>query len=752
MRVKDALSDDFIRQEWWFVESNTVENCLDEVAEWFVGCTLNTGEQSAATSGSSSTTCVGKDGVWFWYQDCDDALKKCAEATLTCDDIQHEFEAAACDWTSERTESCHKHHECYDTEIEACAKNCRLIQHRVVGRKAELEIIHRIKCMLNALLANNEQHASGTAESDDAGDKTSRLARCKTMGDRIDSSTYQLPTTAGSDTGGLDLLNITCQGPKKKTTVLTQSTSAFNHPVSPGVTAAGAHRWMIDLNGGSGNGDGVEEFDTQVDSHWRPGWRKSDYLAWEDEYPRGSQDDTVTGCGEDDVLGSTDTSKKCAADATQNKVTIEMEEETTGYSGATVERFSFSNGHKYNSKTGTATVMTKADGTETTGASTKNMVHRMPKMYQKWGYGCSTGYRPCTSSFIRASYGFLNGYADAARAPCTKCDGTFKNAQGTSDSSSVMDDPCNWATQMSHSNNADARFDSGNSGNNNGVAWTTYGDVGDNARASATQHGSSNTALAICECFHSRDPNFCTTDMASVAKTCSGGSTAQSGYYCHDDHRNTNWDASCLETVLTGSLGCNGIQDRDTCLSSRDGRTHESGKVNNQPCVWCGAGAQSCGTNNKCEPYAWLVDYGTFQAGTHEVAACTGKAPVHSFDFPYVDQGSGACVVRGASGQSYDSAGWFLYARDRGTTAGALTSSQKVRENKVGLDSPTYKRWVKEAWKLCLENDANVKFVSVFNDGGFRCYTTSTCVPTWAECMHCKANYGSEGHAWSKAA
>jgi len=104
-------------------------------------------------------------------------------------------------------------------------------------------------------------------------------------------------------------------------------------------------------------------------------------------------------------------------------------------------------------------------------------------------------------------------------------------------------------------------------------------------------------------------------------------------------------------TVLTGvtatsiGYGCNSIQDRDTCLASRDGRTHESGKVNNQPCVWCGTETGSCGTNgsNKCEPYAWLADVGKFKANTHEVAPCP-EVRTWSLGGCTDTNGNGACL------------------------------------------------------------------------------------------------------------
>ena len=37
--------------------------------------------------------------------------------------------------------------------------------------------------------------------------------------------------------------------------------------------------------------------------------------------------------------------------------------------------------------------------------------------------------------------------------------------------------------------------------------------------------------------------------------------------------------------------------------------------------------------------------------------------------------------------------------------------------------------WLQAAWAKCLAKDANTKFVSVWFDAGYRCYTGTTCNP-----------------------
>merc|ERR1719235_2463488 len=60
---------------------------------------------------------------------------------------------------------------------------------------------------------------------------------------------------------------------------------------------------------------------------------------------------------------------------------------------------------------------------------------------------------------------------------------------------------------------------------------------------------------------------------------------------------------------------------------------------------------------------------------------------------------------------------------------------------KKDFSTPEYKAWVDKAWKLCMQKNAQVKFVSVWTDAGYRCYTSSIC----------SANGDSDTKTWKKA-
>jgi len=477
------LRNSYIQQEWWFTERTTMESCLDDVAEWFSG-----------TDASGSTNTVGETGIWWKYQSCNEELQHCAEATLTCDDIQHDFEYAACEWTHSRHQSCQNHKTCYTQQIDQCAANCKIIQQRVVGRKAEYEIIQRIQCMLRALLANNDQHLGvdddGTSNAD-TDNKTQRLERCKAMGDYEDSGNKML-------TYGLDQLNITCQGPKKKD------------------LSASPSEWKIDLDENCVTSincaSSEEEFSTGIYSRWKPGWRTSDYLAWSDEFPRHTY--TPTTCAHDDTK-----SNDCA-DTTSGRRFVQAAEEedpaVSAYSGATKERLAGWGGarqHNHNSKS-------------VSSGGTSNMVHRKSKTYQNWGFDCSVAYKPCSHFFLKTEYKFLHTLTHAERTPCTKCTEDFD------DSSTTLDDPCAYSTIAGHIRTfsststtleSTTRFYShrdATSANLTGQMWADL-DSSDSGsgRDSVQNH---------CQCFHSRDSNFCTNLNPSSGESCYDYCTASS--------------------------------------------------------------------------------------------------------------------------------------------------------------------------------------------------------------------------------
>ncbi|CAK9048391.1 unnamed protein product [Durusdinium trenchii] len=75
--------------------------------------------------------------------------------------------------------------------------------------------------------------------------------------------------------------------------------------------------------------------------------------------------------------------------------------------------------------------------------------------------------------------------------------------------------------------------------------------------------------------------------------------------------------------------------------------------------------------------------------------------------------GAGHC----SSGQIYSSSAWEL-----GRTSVGVK----------GFDTPEYEAWVQEAWAKCVAKDAGAKYVSVWTDAGYRCYTATACDPNGA--------------------
>merc|ERR550534_3571746 len=85
-----------------------------------------------------------------------------------------------------------------------------------------------------------------------------------------------------------------------------------------------------------------------------------------------------------------------------------------------------------------------------------------------------------------------------------------------------------------------------------------------------------------------------------------------------------------VECLVWNRLGCGRIEDKKTCLTSRDGRdlsTINGFKIGGQPCVWCGAACTDSGPE-MCQPFDWVVHgqgvaFKTFIAADHyRVAGC----------------------------------------------------------------------------------------------------------------------------------
>jgi len=74
------------------------------------------------------------------------------------------------------------------------------------------------------------------------------------------------------------------------------------------------------------------------------------------------------------------------------------------------------------------------------------------------------------------------------------------------------------------------------------------------------------------------------------------------------------------------------------------------------------------------------------------------------------DEGFGHC----RSGQIYSSRAWELASSSGG---------------EKGFNTPEYAAWRTRAWELCMNRNAEVHYVSVWVDAGYRCYTTTNCQP-----------------------
>ncbi|CAK9064941.1 unnamed protein product [Durusdinium trenchii] len=121
-------------------------------------------------------------------------------------------------------------------------------------------------------------------------------------------------------------------------------------------------------------------------------------------------------------------------------------------------------------------------------------------------------------------------------------------------------------------------------------------------------------------------------------------STKSEGFECYvkqDQDRESKLamirpqDDSCLRSEVKG---CGALKDRYSCLSSKDGSSTGDIyglQVTNEPCVWCGGGFCRTGSDNKCEPFDFLLrgmgkehGFDSFTAvGTFETPTCKAGKP-----------------------------------------------------------------------------------------------------------------------------
>mmetsp|Transcript_74849 Transcript_74849/g.194654 ORF Transcript_74849/g.194654 Transcript_74849/m.194654 type:complete len:1051 (-) Transcript_74849:170-3322(-) len=104
---------------------------------------------------------------------------------------------------------------------------------------------------------------------------------------------------------------------------------------------------------------------------------------------------------------------------------------------------------------------------------------------------------------------------------------------------------------------------------------------------------------------------------------------------CHGQVVATPTPPEMLNTqcLLYHGDGCSAIRDEKTCLNSRDGRFFDllhGRRIRGQPCVWCGGKACSEQSENKCEPYQWVVGNPLVkQPSAWQAANCLDKRSVH---------------------------------------------------------------------------------------------------------------------------
>merc|ERR1719277_2843805 len=115
--------------------------------------------------------------------------------------------------------------------------------------------------------------------------------------------------------------------------------------------------------------------------------------------------------------------------------------------------------------------------------------------------------------------------------------------------------------------------------------------------------------------------------------------------------RPTEEDMSCLIGYLEG---CHMINDKETCLGSRDARGNDGRhglKYHNEPCVWCSQGPCHSISPSRCEPFDFLMkgeaqipNFTFYAKGAFEVPNCTTKGvSVTTQDFSCLNRQDAGC-------------------------------------------------------------------------------------------------------------
>lgn len=106
--------------------------------------------------------CLQKAKVWLdplytLYKACGDITDHCSTCIDDCNNLQKEFESKHCLHDTDQDIVCSAHKSCYIGKRDQCAIDCPAIELRARSRAADRETGERIKCLLGALRASDEE-------------------------------------------------------------------------------------------------------------------------------------------------------------------------------------------------------------------------------------------------------------------------------------------------------------------------------------------------------------------------------------------------------------------------------------------------------------------------------------------------------------------------------------------------------------------------------------------------------------------
>jgi len=141
-------------------------------------------------------TCLKKAKVWLdplytLYKACGDVTDHCSSCIDDCNNMQNDFESKHCLHDTDQDIVCSAYESCYTGKRDQCEIDCPAIELRAKARAADRETGERIKCLLGALRASDEE-------------KQGKLAACtaKDYTPYGDQHQYWLVCSAGWDGSG----------------------------------------------------------------------------------------------------------------------------------------------------------------------------------------------------------------------------------------------------------------------------------------------------------------------------------------------------------------------------------------------------------------------------------------------------------------------------------------------------------------------------------------------------------------------